>query len=70
MWGVAYEIAKEDEEMVTVQLDHREKDGYNKQLVTFCPANNILTDCENNKPSKISCLVFFFRKCGNKCVFV
>ena len=49
MWGVAYEIAKEDEEMVTVQLDHREKDGYNKLPVTFHPANNTLIDTENNK---------------------
>ncbi|XP_034252939.1 putative glutathione-specific gamma-glutamylcyclotransferase 2 [Thrips palmi] len=53
VWGVAYEIAKEDEEMVTVQLDHREKDGYNKILVTFCPANNLLTDCENNKSGNL-----------------
>lgn len=52
VWGVAYEIAKEDEEMVTVQLDHREKDGYNKLLVTFYPAQNGFIDSENNKPQK------------------
>lgn len=49
VWGVAYEIAKDDEEMVTVQLDHREKGGYNKLLVTFCPANNVIIDPDNNR---------------------
>ncbi|XP_026293362.1 putative glutathione-specific gamma-glutamylcyclotransferase 2 [Frankliniella occidentalis] len=48
VWGVAYEIAQEDEEIVTVQLDHREKDGYNKQSVKFYPANNSFTGVQNN----------------------
>ncbi|KAK3926919.1 Putative glutathione-specific gamma-glutamylcyclotransferase 2 [Frankliniella fusca] len=48
VWGVAYEIAKEDEEIVTVQLDHREKDGYNKLLVKFYPANNNSTNFQKN----------------------
>lgn len=48
MWGVAYEIAKEDEEMVTVHLDHREKDGYNKLPVIFYPCNNVDVDSDNN----------------------
>lgn len=44
VWGVAYEIAKEDEESVTKQLDIREKDGYDKVTVKFYPAGP-----ENNK---------------------
>lgn len=35
VWGVAYEIYKEDIESVCKHLDHREKDGYQRQLVTF-----------------------------------
>jgi cation transport regulator ChaC len=44
VWGVAYEIAEEDEEFVTKQLDIREKNGYDKVTVKFYPA-----DPENNK---------------------
>lgn len=44
VWGVAYEIAEEDEEFVTKQLDIREKDGYDKVTVRFYPS-----DPENNK---------------------
>lgn len=44
VWGVAYEIAKEDEEFVTKQLDIREKNGYDKVTVQFYPS-----DPENNK---------------------
>lgn len=44
VWGVAYEIAKDDEEFVIKQLDIREKDGYEKVTVKFYPSNP-----ENNK---------------------
>jgi len=47
VWGVAYEIAKEDEEFVMKQLDIREKNGYDKVTVKFYPSdpgNNKLTE--------------------------
>jgi cation transport regulator ChaC len=44
VWGVAYEITKDDEEFVIKQLDIREKDGYEKVTVKFYPS-----DPENNK---------------------
>lgn len=44
VWGVAYEIAKENEEFVTKHLDIREKNGYDKVTVKFYPS-----DPENNK---------------------
>lgn len=44
VWGVAYEIAKDDEEFVIKQLDIREKNGYDKVTVQFYPSNP-----ENNK---------------------
>ncbi|XP_021938522.1 putative glutathione-specific gamma-glutamylcyclotransferase 2 isoform X2 [Zootermopsis nevadensis] len=47
VWGVAYEIAAEDEEFVTKQLDIREKNGYNKVTDKFYPS-----DPENNKLGK------------------
>ncbi|GLH01198.1 Gamma-glutamylcyclotransferase [Gryllus bimaculatus] len=37
VWGVAYEIAKENEELVMNHLDYREKDGYDKVSVMFYP---------------------------------
>ncbi|KAL3874847.1 hypothetical protein ACJMK2_037809 [Sinanodonta woodiana] len=37
--GIAFEIAPEDEENVRLHLDHREKGGYSKVLVTFYPKN-------------------------------
>lgn len=33
VWGIAYEIAKGDEEFVIKQLDIREKNGYDKVTV-------------------------------------
>lgn len=44
VWGVAYEIAKEDEEFVMKHLDIREKNGYDKGTVKFYPS-----DQGNNK---------------------
>lgn len=44
VWGVAYEIAQEDEEFVMKQLDIREKNGYDKVTVKFYPS-----DQGNNK---------------------
>jgi len=35
VWGVAYEIRKEDVDSVCRHLDYREKDGYQRQRVTF-----------------------------------
>ncbi|KAJ9574544.1 hypothetical protein L9F63_008283 [Diploptera punctata] len=37
-WGVAYEIAKEDEAFVIKHLDYREKNGYDKVTVKFFPS--------------------------------
>ncbi|KAK8375401.1 hypothetical protein O3P69_008327 [Scylla paramamosain] len=37
VWGIAYNIAKEDVERVVAHLDHREKDGYQKTPVIFHP---------------------------------
>jgi cation transport regulator ChaC len=47
VWGVAYEIAKENEEFVMKHLDIREKNGYDKVTVKFYPS-----DPENNKVSE------------------
>ncbi|XP_067012961.1 putative glutathione-specific gamma-glutamylcyclotransferase 2 [Anabrus simplex] len=38
VWGVAYEIAQEDEEYVINHLDFREKGGYDKKSVLFHPS--------------------------------
>lgn len=40
VWGIAYNIAKEDVERVVAHLDHREKDGYQKTPVTFHPQDS------------------------------
>ncbi|XP_046984872.1 putative glutathione-specific gamma-glutamylcyclotransferase 2 [Schistocerca americana] len=37
IWGVTYEIDKEDEENVVSHLDFREKDGYTKNTALFYP---------------------------------
>ena len=37
VWGVAFEIDKEDAESVRSHLDHRERGGYTKETVTFYP---------------------------------
>ena len=37
VWGVAFEIGQEDEDMVRRHLDHRERGGYTKETVTFYP---------------------------------
>lgn len=38
IWGVTYEIDKENEENVISHLDFREKDGYTKKTAVFYPA--------------------------------
>ncbi|XP_045113142.1 uncharacterized protein LOC123505634 isoform X7 [Portunus trituberculatus] len=40
VWGIAYNIAKEDVDRVVAHLDHREKDGYQKIPVTFHPQDS------------------------------
>ncbi|XP_014242848.1 putative glutathione-specific gamma-glutamylcyclotransferase 2 [Cimex lectularius] len=37
IWGVAYEIHKEDVPKVVNHLDYREKSGYDKKMVMFYP---------------------------------
>lgn len=39
VWGVAYEIAAEDVEAVTIHLDYREKGGYEMVKVPFHPGD-------------------------------
>lgn len=48
VWGVAYEIYKEDEDMVTTHLDYREKTGYKKHSTMFYPVKMISGDGDNN----------------------
>ncbi|XP_065578580.1 putative glutathione-specific gamma-glutamylcyclotransferase 2 [Artemia franciscana] len=42
VWGIAYEIAEEDEETVRNHLDYREKGGYQRYLVDFYPEDGNL----------------------------
>lgn len=42
VWGVAYEVAPKDEPDVCSHLDYREKDGYEKQTVTFYPRDAVI----------------------------
>ncbi|XP_064621888.1 putative glutathione-specific gamma-glutamylcyclotransferase 2 [Lineus longissimus] len=37
VWGVAYELPEDEHQDVINHLDHREKDGYKKTVVTFHP---------------------------------
>lgn len=41
VWGVAYKIKSEDVEQVTKHLDFREKNGYEKKIVTFHPKDQV-----------------------------
>ncbi|PSN39926.1 putative glutathione-specific gamma-glutamylcyclotransferase 2 [Blattella germanica] len=56
VWGVAYEISKDDEEFVIKHLDFREKNGYDKVTVKFYPSDpetsklEDLHDCSNCSP--------------------
>lgn len=40
VWGVAYELPADREEMVLQQLDYRERDGYSRQPVAFYPKDD------------------------------
>ncbi|BES93183.1 ChaC-like protein [Nesidiocoris tenuis] len=44
VWGVAYEIRKEDVAGVVDSLDVREKSGYEKKTVTFYPTDDSIED--------------------------
>lgn len=58
VWGVAYEIAKDDAESVRAHLDHREKGGYSSITELFHPDDDIpepfqltiylATECNSN----------------------
>lgn len=58
MWGVAYEIGKDDAESVRAHLDHREKGGYSSITELFHPDDDIpepfqltiylATECNSN----------------------
>lgn len=41
VWGVAYRIEDHHQEAVVKQLDHREKNGYEKVTVTFYPNDRV-----------------------------
>jgi len=43
VWGVAYEIADDENNSVLASLDHREKNGYERVTVTFYPSPDL--DC-------------------------
>ncbi len=56
MWGVAYKVSAQDVERVSIQLDHREKDGYARTTAIFYPSNNneipLKETTEMNEPDR------------------
>ena len=55
MWGVAYEVAKQDEEYVIKHLDYREKNGYDKVTATFYPSDPDSNNHQSNSHDCSSC---------------